>query len=369
MRILFIIIIIFSCTIRMHGQNLPLFSQKLTNSLIYNPSLAGNSHGSFTYAYRKNYANVKGAPQSNLLSIHTPFANHRFGIGANVFQENINFLKSTYSSLAFAYHIDLSGEATLSAGVSGEYRMVNINGTSNTLSDDPDLLSVPGKNDFDVSFGMTYQSRFIRVSLAANRLVTSWLSKESSSGFFTGTVSGNITLNNGDHLIEPYVSFRKFSEITDMYDLGFYYTLRNRFILGGASRNRLGSEAGNMIVSATVGFRPSPKVLIGYSYETITGSFGGYTGSTNEITLRLDFGNKEVKQKFRREYTNAMGYRKKSLTRQAVGSTNPKQFHKKQQKLKRYTPNMRYQSAKKISVGTNMTRRKAHHRKYPKKRK
>src|ERR1041385_4757795 len=87
------------------AQDIPLFSQKLTNSLIYNPAIAGSTFGSTTYTFRKNYANVKGAPQDNLLSLHTPLLNYRLGVGGTVYQEQVNFIRSTFSSLAFAYHI------------------------------------------------------------------------------------------------------------------------------------------------------------------------------------------------------------------------------------------------------------------------
>ena len=62
-----------------NAQDIPLFSQKLTNSFIYNPSLAGHTFGSVTYAYRQNYSNVQGAPKNNFISMHAPFANHKIG--------------------------------------------------------------------------------------------------------------------------------------------------------------------------------------------------------------------------------------------------------------------------------------------------
>src|SRR3954470_10804159 len=81
-----------------YAQDIPLFSQKLTNSFVYNPALAGHTFGSLTYSYKQNYSNVNNSPQNHFLSIHTPIANHRFGIGANVYQEDVTFLRSMYIS-------------------------------------------------------------------------------------------------------------------------------------------------------------------------------------------------------------------------------------------------------------------------------
>src|SRR5687768_17704081 len=85
------------------GQDIPLFSQKLTNSFVFNPALAGHTFGSATYSFKQNYAKVEGSPQNHFLSIHAPIANHRFGIGASIFQEDVTFLRNTYASAAFAY--------------------------------------------------------------------------------------------------------------------------------------------------------------------------------------------------------------------------------------------------------------------------
>ena len=123
--------VVISCVIilgqQARGQDIPLFSQKLTNSFIFNPALAGNTFGSITYSYKQNYARVNGSPKNNFLSFHTPIANHRFGIGANVFQEDVNFLRNTYASAAFAYHLRFDKFSTFSMGVSGEYNSLGIN--------------------------------------------------------------------------------------------------------------------------------------------------------------------------------------------------------------------------------------------------
>src|SRR5690348_15048550 len=97
--------IILLMNITGYAQDIPLFSQKLTNSFMYNPAVAGHNFGSATFSYRKNYAQVNGAPVNYFLSVHSPVANHKVGIGANLYQEEVTFLKNTYASLAFAYHI------------------------------------------------------------------------------------------------------------------------------------------------------------------------------------------------------------------------------------------------------------------------
>ncbi|NJM26063.1 MAG: PorP/SprF family type IX secretion system membrane protein [Bacteroidia bacterium] len=197
------------------AQDIPLFSQKLTNSFIYNPAMAGHSMGSLTYSYRRNYSGVSGAPETHFLSLHTPLLKQRFGTGVNVFQEDVNFLRNTFASVAFAYHVQFNRFSILSFGVSGEYNTIRLNGATNTPAalDDPEYLRLANGdvNDIDFSFGANFQTRLIKVGVAANRLATAWIKDDSASvlsSYYSGYVQGMIPLREGKDLLEPYVAFR-----------------------------------------------------------------------------------------------------------------------------------------------------------------
>ena len=346
------------------GQDIPLFTQKLTNSFIYNPALAGHTFGSLTYSYRQNYSNVPGAPQNHFVSMHTPIAKHKFGTGVNLFQEDVNFIRNTYASAAFAYHLHFNKFNILSAGVSAEYNNSRLNGTSNTTNfeTDPVLTQLQnGEPTYDFSFGMNYQTRFAKAGFAMNRLSTAWINKEGTnlSNYFSGYVQGMIPVRGGDDLFEPYIAFRKFSETNDTYDIGLYYTFDNK-ILGGMAVRK-----GN-VFNATLGFKPSKYLLVGYSREMITSSLGGFVGAANEITLRFDFNDESYKERFRADYKNSMAYRRKTLSPSAKFSArSPKQLQSKQKKLTPYSPNNRYQNVKKLSMNqkSSASKKKSYNKK------
>jgi type IX secretion system PorP/SprF family membrane protein len=338
-------------TLSVSGQDIPLFTQKLTNSFIYNPALAGNTFGSVTYSYRQNYSNVAGAPKNHFLSLHAPIVNHKFGVGANVFQEDVNFIRNTYASAAFAYHIHFDKFTILSAGVSGEYNISRLNGNSNTIGFEPDPVLnelESGEPTYDFSFGMNFQNRFLKAGFAANRLSTAWLSNDASalSNYYSGYVQGLIPIRGGDDLLEPYIAFRKFSETNNTYDLGLFYTFNN-LLLGGVAF-RKGS-----VLHGTIGFKPSKYLLIGYSREMIANNLGGFVGAANEITLRYDFADQSYKERFSADYKSSMAYRRKTLSGPVSksGSRNPKEMSRNQKKLAPYSPNSRYQNVKKLSMG------------------
>jgi hypothetical protein len=140
-----------------------------------------------------------------------------------------------------------------------------------------------GKTDF--SFGLSYQNRFFKMGVAANRLATAWLEpidKKQLSNYYTGFIQGTIPIRGGEDLLEPYFAFRKFSETNDTYDVGLYYTYNNKITAGAATR------AGS-VMNFTLAYRLSKYLLVGYSNEIITSPVGGFTGMSNEFTLRYDF--------------------------------------------------------------------------------
>jgi type IX secretion system PorP/SprF family membrane protein len=344
------------------AQDIPLFSQKLTNSFVFNPALAGHTFGSVTYSFKQNYSKVQGSPQNHFLSIHAPIANHRFGVGASIFQEDVTFLRNTYASAAFAYHLALNSLNTFSMGISAEYNSIGSNGVPNFYNKassipDPELDKVlQGRStDFDFSFGIHYQNRFVKVGLAANRLSAGWLDKENSlvSYYYSGFVQGLIPIRGGEDLLEPYVAYQKLSETNSTLSAGLYYTWNNKIILGGAMRS------GN-VLSGTLAFRLSKYVMVGYSREMITGNVGGFVGSANEITLRFDFNDQSYKERFRSDYKSAVSYRRKTLSGSVgkSGSRNPKQIRRKQKKLAPFSPNKRYQNTKKLSVKSSGAKKK-----------
>jgi type IX secretion system PorP/SprF family membrane protein len=339
------------------SQDIPLFSQKLTNSFIYNPAIAGLEYGSLTFSHRNNYSGVEGAPRNNFLSFNAPFANYRFGLGVNVFQEDVAAIKSTYFSTAFAYHISFNKFSTLSFGVSGEYNSMRLSDEFATYNDGTDLVLAKyanGVNQPDFSFGINYQHRLWKFGIAANRLNTAWFENDASKtlvSYYSGFIQGVIPIEGARSVLEPYFAFRQFSESSQVIDAGLYFTYDNKLITGLATRS-------GSILNGTLGYKINKNMMVGYSREIILGGVGGYTGSSNEFVLRIDYADRATKPNFRADYKNAMAYRKRGVanisktnTYRTAAMRSPKQMKKYQKRLAPYSPNGRYQNNKKLGGG------------------
>lgn len=343
-----ILLITLSLT-QVKGQDIPLFSQKLTNSFIYNPAMAGHTFGSLTFANRRNFSEVNGAAENNFLSVHTPFGNHKFGVGANVFRETVNFVDNLYTSAAFAYHINFGSYNVLSMGVSTEYNSIGFD-LDNIIGDRNDPLLGEKTNNMDFSFGLNYQHRYFKVGAAANRLATSLdISQNASvlSEFYSGYAAGLIPFRGGADILEPTFTFRKLSASNDIWDAGLYYTFNNIITIGGSVRK-------GDIVNGAIGLKVAKKIFVGYSYEFINSNLGSDVGPSNELAIRFDFNDKTYQERFRQDYKSSLAIRRKTLSnaanRSRVGSRSPKSFKKKQKKRLRNikSPSSRYNNLKKL---------------------
>lgn len=355
------------------AQDIPLFTQKLTNSFIYNPATAGLGFGSATYSFRQNYANVKGAPTNNFLSLHTPLIKHKVGVGANIYQEDVNFIRNIYASGAFAYHLYFDQTNVLSMGVAGEYSSSRLNGQTNSDPSDIDYIRLANGDvqAFDFSFGLNFKSRLFQMGIAANRLGSQWLQDSASfTSYYTAYAQGMIPMRGGQDLLEPYVAYRKLSPINNSIDLGLFYTFNNRIIGGIGLRNTQATKfdensinKSGQILNTSLGFKITKNLMVGYSREMVMGSVGGYVGAANEFVLRMDFNNKEVQQKknFTATYKNSLSIRRKGLSTaygKSVGSKSPQQSKKRQKKYASYSPNKRYQNVNKVGMKKSSTKTK-----------
>lgn len=343
------------------SQDIPLYSQKVTNSLLYNPATAGSEFGSLTFSHRKFWSGIDEAPSSNLLSIHTPFAYHKFGVGLNLFSETLGIYDRLTATGAFAYHLNFTDETTLSMGVSGEYNFLKVNTTRLDVVDQDDQVLFGedfNANSIDFSFGLNLRTKYFNIGGAANRISTGLgLADESNqlSQFYSSYINFKLPVAGETHLIEPILTFRQLSAKSNQYDLGLYYTFNNLITLGGGYRSSFTSNNFSQL-SATAALRIKKKIVIGYTYEAFNGQYQSNVGNSNEITIRLDFRdqayNRNTKNS-RKIMNSSLAFRRKTLTQSSSNARSKAKNHSKKLKKrlkKNYlkSPSYRMNSSKKL---------------------
>lgn len=341
------------------AQDAPLFTQKLTNSFLYNPSVAGNTFGSITLSHRKFWSSVEGSPTTNFFSVHTPFGQHRFGTGINFYQDKVGITETLYGSAAFAYHIKMTDFNALSFGVSAEYNSLKIDQSNvDVLHPDDPLLRGDARTSVDFSFGTSFKSRFFTIGAAANRLNSLVGIKDTVQqfpAFYSGFLQVTLPLAGDRDLLEPIVTVRSFDNSKPQIDAGLYYTFNDLLTLGGSYRT-------GGAINASAAFRWK-NVMIGYSRDIITNDLRQALGATNEFTLRFDFFNEAYYMKAKNARainTKAMTIRRKTLSTYNHRSSASSQRYNKKLKHKSFmSPNYRISASKKLM--TQKAKRKPSH--------
>ena len=336
------------------AQDLPLFTQKLTNSFLYNPSVAGNGKGSLTLSNRSFWNNVPGAPRSNFLSFHLPFGYHKFGAGANFMQETIGVYNSMYLTGAFAYHLKFTDDMVLSMGVSSEFTSLGLNQNRIDVvhSEDPLLVNFNTRNSIDFSFGLSFKTPYFDLGLSSNRLATALGIADFEtqiSQFYTGYVFGKIPLSE-EHLVEPMFAYRRLTDQSAQWDVGAYYSYRKAITLGASYR-----QTG--ILSPSVGLTFKDKLTLGYTFEMFGKGLQKDIGATNEITLRLDLRDDAYSRNVRNSgavMKNSVAFRRKTMSptrfRSKPLSASSSKYKKKVKRNYSKSPNFRMNSSKKLAT-------------------
>ncbi|HEY5751404.1 MAG TPA: PorP/SprF family type IX secretion system membrane protein [Chryseolinea sp.] len=272
-----------------HAQDIPLFTQKLTNTFLYNPSVAGNTLGSITLSRRQYWTGIQGSPNSTLLSAHVPVNGYRFGTGLTVYQDNVGVSQTSSIGGAFAYHLILPSRQSFSLGVSAEYHnyrvvpsRVDVQATGWS---DPVLLSkYTGANGVDFSAGVSYYSRYLRAGASINR-ISGWLGSERKNvfqPFFTGYVQGILPLADKRHVVEPMLTYRSLNPVSDLVEGGLYYTFNKKVTFGASYRT-------GKVVSVATSFQVYKNLIIGYSNELFVSQRHAGLGTSHEVVVRFDF--------------------------------------------------------------------------------
>jgi type IX secretion system PorP/SprF family membrane protein len=306
------------------AQDIPMISQRLSNSFIYNPALAGQTTGSATYTYRKNYAGVQGAPENHFLGLHSPFSEYKGGIGLTLMHEKTNALQAFEASAAFAYHIRNRTEG-FSFGAALEYSSSVITGQSNVnpTAADPILFAYQNRvPSFDASVGVHYQSEYFKTGVALNKLMSSWINKNIPllANYFSSYVQGQLPARNAKDLFEPYFSVRRFSPLYIGWEVGAYYSFQEKLMLGAGFRKGSG-------INGSIGVYISERLLISYGHEINRSSVGSELGSSNEFSIRLDFSSYAERKRLLKECITHAPYHKQKSVSQRGKIKNARKKH------------------------------------------
>jgi len=164
------------------------FTQYMYNTSSVNPAYAG-SRGvtSFSGLYRKQWANVEGAPTTQTLIFDAAVdKKNRIGLGFSVVNDRIKPTSETYMNIDFSYAIRLGDQKKLSFGtkVGGHLLNIDLVGLSReNINDIAYQNNVQNKFDPNLGFGFYYYTNRFYLGLSVpNILETNYFDQEAIAG-------------------------------------------------------------------------------------------------------------------------------------------------------------------------------------------
>ncbi|OUV41792.1 MAG: hypothetical protein CBC71_04830 [Rhodobacteraceae bacterium TMED111] len=282
------------------AQQLPMYSQYLTNDFILNPAIAGSKpYFPIQINSRTQWSSLGTiAPKTNTLSYHMPVAYNAIGLGSIVMQDETGPYSQIGITLSFAYHIQLDEDdiTRLSLGLSGLMTQHTLNQDDLTFHNpDPEFQGSYSKMVPDASFGAYLYSKNFSLSASAHQLFESTF-KESVQDIFGDNsqvrhyfahASYRIDIHS-DLAIEPSLLVKSTEVSPTQLDVNARVIIDNNYWAGLSLRS---SESLVVLTGLNMG-----SLFLSYSYDYGISSLSSVASGSHEISLGFNINDKRKRR-------------------------------------------------------------------------
>lgn len=283
------------------AQQLPQYSQYQFNDYVFNPAVAGSrNYFEARSGHRSQWVGITDAPRTYTLSIATPIANQRMGIGGYLYTDHVGPTRRTGFQASYAYHFKLTDGLRLSLALSFGLQEFKVDGSKITLRDPADAVitdQVQRSLKPDGKFGLYFYHDKYYFGAAAPQLFQNELiffdEQESDMSkledHYYAVAGYRISLGE-NWIVEPQAMVKYAKPVPLKLDLTAMLHYKQLVWVGASYRT-------NDAIVAMVGGTLNDTFTFGYSYDITTSDLRTYSDGTHEIMLGLRFGRSEPSQK------------------------------------------------------------------------
>lgn len=285
MKKLYLLSILLGSVLGAYAQQDPLYSQYLTNPLIFNPAYAGlNNAFNASLSYRNQWAGFDGSPTTLNASGNMSFADNKAGAGLIILQDKLGVTKTSEVLALGSYKLPITKDMQLSFGM--QVGFVGFRNDYSQLNIDPDPAFAAGERASkpNVGFGSILKAEKFLVGLSIPRMMKT---KFSSAGqdfqlynqhFY---LFGSYVHYYGTRLrLKPSILFRGVKGAPISTDLNFNINIDTKYTVGAYSRN---FRSYGLLLQAWF----FEKYRFGYTFEVPTNGSVGAQFTSHEITLGI----------------------------------------------------------------------------------
>ncbi len=270
------------------AQQHPINNQYQINKFSLSPAYAGfTQHTEGFLCYRQNWFGVEGAPQKQLLSVNHRLDKSKMGVGFTAMHEQTGNFRHFYLSGAYAYHIEIGRESSLSFGLALDLFRNQIDLTKvKSQGLDPvfankDVLS---GTTFDAEAAVFYNFKNINIGIAGKRLIGMKINydKETAAQFslsrhYLAHASYLITVGKKT-TVEPFVVVQTTQNSPLNYEAAVITNYDQKF-WGGITYRK------SNIIGISAGVAFTNRIVMNYTYELGLGGIVGASSGSHEISI------------------------------------------------------------------------------------
>lgn len=290
------LIILLLCVMTIgKAQQLQTSSLYDMQGVLHNPAMAGMTmKGMVGVSYRNQWTGVSGSPKTATLFGSFALPEQKIGLGGYIYNDQTGPTSRTGIQLAFAKHIPMKNDATLSLGIEakGLQYAIDVDKLQQSLGSDPVLAGGDNKFKFDAGFGIAYSGKKLQLGASVSQLIQSKL------GFYTGNLSsgeeGRLYRHyylHGGYKIKVDAS----TTITPNFLLIYLPNAPEEFQIGARVEHNevfwwgLGYKV-NQSFMLSAGVHINKKFTIGYAFDIYTAPYSVFEkgGDSHEILLRYN---------------------------------------------------------------------------------
>lgn len=291
MKKLLLLLLTSVAALQLTAQQNPQYSQYMYNGLAINPAYAGSKdYISLAAAYRKQWVDFPGAPETQTFSAHTPISQKKMGLGFLFVNDKTGESNKRMDfMLSYAFHIE-TGSGILALGIQGGISQFS-NDLSKLRTFDPGD-NIANRNETEMfpnaGAGLYYYAEKFYAGASAPQLLSTdpKAAPPLVNHFF---VTSGVVLGSGDNFkLKPSFLLKFVQSAPLNYDINLN-AFFGKIVGVGVSYRSEDAIVGMIELQLT------PQLRLGYSYDMIMSDIKDYAPASHEIMLGYDFGHEVPK--------------------------------------------------------------------------
>ncbi len=274
------------------AQQDPQYSQYMFNQMAINPAYAGSKESVTAAAFlRTQWSGIEGAPRTQSVTIHGPFAKKKVGLGAAIITDIVGPTKSIGAMGSYAYRIKIKN-GKLSFGLrAGIYEYI-YNWDAINYKDAADVYNTHNQTAKVVptaDAGIYYYTRTEYLGISATHLYNGRLTSVSTQSgddarfaihyFLTAGKAWSL----GENLVfNPSICVKGSKGLPYTADVNLSFFLMKKLWVGISGRS-------NKDMVAYMQVNITEKLKLGYAFDWGLSSLAKLGYGTHEIMLSYDF--------------------------------------------------------------------------------